>query len=95
MIADAPLEFTYAGFNYTGTMSGKNLRRPLEIGGFQDEPEITLVVALKTADGAPTFASPPTVGDDIFIGLHRYRVDRTELDEFSEGLQLDLRSLNQ
>lgn len=92
MIADAPTVFTYDGLSYTGTVSGKNLRRTLELGGFQDEPEIVIVINLKDAAGNSTFVEAPTVGDDIIIGSHTYRVDRTELDEFSQALQLDLRS---
>lgn len=94
MIADAPTVFTFNGNDYTGAVSGKNLRRPLELGGFQDEPEITLVVALKNDDGSPAFLPAPAVGDALLIGSHTYRVERTELDEFSQALQLDLRSPN-
>lgn len=92
MIAEAPVVFTFDGADYTGTVSGKNLRRPLEIGGFQEEPELTLVINLKDAAGNATFVQAPVVGTDLRIGNHSYRVDRTELDEFSEALQLDLRS---
>lgn len=95
MIADSPTTFTFDGLEYVGAVSGKNLRRNLEIGGFQDEPEITLVVALKTAEGANTFTTAPRVKDDVLIGSTRYRIIRTELDEFSEALQMDLGSLNQ
>lgn len=92
MIAEAPFVFRYDGIDYTGTLSGKSLRRPLEIGGFQEEPEITIVINLKDAAGNSTFVDAPTIGDDIIIGNHTYRVDRTELDEFSMALQMDLRS---
>lgn len=92
MIAEWPVPFMYGGVEYIGTVSGKNTRRPLEIGGFQTEPEVTIVINLKDAAGNPTFAEAPSIGDDIIIGNTRYAVDRTELDEFSEALQLDLRS---
>lgn len=92
MIAEWPVPFTYRGVEYIGTVSGKNTRRPLEIGGFHTEPEVSLVINLKDAVGNPTFAQAPAVNDDIVVGHTRYRVDRTELDEFSESIQLDLRS---
>lgn len=92
MISEAPVTFTYNGIDYIGTVSGKNLRRPLEIGGFHEEPEVTIAINLKDAAGNSTFEEAPSVGDTILIGSHTYRVDRTELDAFSEALQLDLRS---
>jgi hypothetical protein len=92
MIADAPVEFTFNGLVFVGTCSGKSFRRPLEMGGFEDEPDVTLVTPLKTPERAPVFGIAPAVGDYILIGQTTYKVDRTELDEFSESLQLDLRS---
>lgn len=92
MIAECPFPFTYRGAEYIGTLSGKNTRRPLEMGGFHTEPELTIVITLKDAAGNPTFVQAPAVDDDIIVGSTRYRVDRTELDEFSEAIQLDLRS---
>jgi hypothetical protein len=92
MISEAPVTFTFDGADYVGTVSGKNLRRPLAMGGFQEEPEITLAINLFDANGNPTFIEAPSVGMDLVIGLHTYRVERTEVDEFSQALQLDLRS---
>lgn len=92
MIDEAPITFTYDGADYIGTVSGKNLRRPLEMGGFQEEPDLTIAINLKDAAGNSIFVEAPSVGDDIILGSHAYRVDRTEIDEFSEALQLDLRS---
>lgn len=94
MIADAPQVFTHDGTEYTGTISGLNLSRRLEIGGFEEGPLMTLVVALIGSDGADTFPNVPAVGDHITVDDMIYRVDRTEIDPFSQGLQLDLVSPN-
>lgn len=94
IIAEWPVQFVFGGNTYTGTVSGKNSRKPLEIGGFQDEPEISLVINLKDASGNPTFEQAPATGNDLIIGNHVYRIERMELDEFSQSLQFDLRSPN-
>ena len=93
MIEDDPVTFTHEGTEYRGTIGGINRRRPLEVGGFQEEPEIVLAVNVKNSQGGNLFGQDrPKVGDRITIGVKTYRIDRTELDSFEESLQMDLRS---
>jgi len=94
IIALDPVTFTFGGTDYTGTRSGKNLRQPLELGGFQDEPELTLVVALTDENGSPTIDPLPEVGEKVTIAGTVYRIDRTERDAEGAGYQMDLRSAN-
>jgi hypothetical protein len=92
MISDAPQVFTFQGQEYTGTISGQNMKRELELGGFEEGPEITLVISIVDADGARPFVTLPIVGQQITIGTKAYRIDRTEVDPFNVGFQMDLRS---
>lgn len=94
IIAENPVIFTFNGTDYTGTRGGLNLRQPLELGGFQDEPEITLVVAISQADGSLTMNPLPEVNEQITIAGAAYRVERTERDAEGAGYQMDLRSAN-
>jgi len=90
LIADAPVTFTFDGADYIGTQSGISKRKPLEIGGFQDEPMLSIVINLADQYGTPTFSTQPDVGDKVSIGGITYRIDRTEIDEFAVALQMDL-----
>jgi hypothetical protein len=90
LIADAPMSFTFDGGTYTGTRSGIATRKPLEIGGFQEEPILSIAINLADAYGTPTFTTQPDTGDTVIIGSTTYRIDRTEVDEFGVALQLDL-----
>lgn len=93
MISEDPTPFQFAGVEYVGIKSGINRRRPLEVGGFEDMPELTLVVNLRDGDGGLTFGQDrPTVGKYITIATTQYRIDRTEIDSYEECLQMDLRS---
>lgn len=93
IIEDAPALFEFKGAEYRGTASGINKSRPLEIGGFEDRPELTIVINLKDASGAEVFGQDrPDVGDRITYRGTTFRVDSTETDSFEEALQLNLRS---
>lgn len=92
IIADDPVTFVFAGEEYTGTRSGMNRRHTLEIGGFDDMPELTIAVCLKYADGSPTFVNNPALGERIRVNGIDYRIDRTEIDAAGVSFQMDLRS---
>lgn len=93
MIEDDPVTFLFNGTEYTGTFSGVNRRRPLEIGGFEPDPDLVLVLNLRDRNGGDVFGQDkPSVGSRITINEVEYRVDRTEVDPLEECLQLDLRS---
>lgn len=93
MIEDDPTYFTYAGTEYIGASSGINAMRPLEIGGFEEAPELTIAINLKTIAGDNTFGQDnPEVGDRITVDEVEYRIEKTEIDSFGESLQMDLRS---
>jgi hypothetical protein len=94
MIADAPQPFTFLGQEYTGMISGQTKRRRLEIGGFDDEPEMTLVINLRGVDNEPLFVTLPQVGQVVTVGITNYRIDRTEIDPFNVAFEMDLRSVN-
>ena len=94
MISDAPVTFTFNGASYTGTYSGIDRRRPLEIGGFSDEPTITLAVALKDSLQVSVFSAAPAEGDQVTISGTAYRVVSTETDMFGEGLELSLETVS-
>lgn len=93
IIEDDPALFQFEGTEYRGTASGVNRSRPLEIGGFEDRPELTIVINLKDANGAEVFGQDrPEVGDRITYRETEYRVDSTEVDSMEESIQLNLRS---
>lgn len=93
IIQDDPTSFEWKENEYTGTSSGVSARRPLEIGGFEDQPELTISINIKQLDGGDTFGQDiPKVGDRITVENVTYRIDRTEVDSFGECLQMDLRS---
>lgn len=93
MIEDDPVSFDFDGATYQGTSSGVSKKTPLEIGGFEPQPELTIAVNLHNLDGDDVFTSgAPTEGDTITVDNISYRVDRTETDPTGECLQLDLRS---
>lgn len=94
MVADAPQPFTWNDQDYVGAISGQTVRKRLEIGGFDEEPEMILVVALRDEVGAKVFVTLPTVGEKVTVGTRQYRIDKTEIDQFNTALQLDLRSTN-
>lgn len=94
IIAQDPVTFTFEGEEYVGTRSGLNLRQPLEIGGFQDEPEMTLVISIYRQDGSRTIEDLPNVNQKLTIGSTVYRIERTERDAEGVGYQMDLRSAN-
>ena len=79
----------YACVRVTGLTS----RRPLEIGGFQDEPEITISVSnIDLETGGCVFSTLPEVGTVALFGGENYRIDRIEEDSFSSDVLMDLRS---
>jgi hypothetical protein len=90
MIADAPVTATIEGTEYTGTYTGVVKRRPLEIGGFQEEPEVSIVFSLYDSSGIEVFSTRPAIGSQVVIGSRPYRVVRSEVDPFEIGIQLDL-----
>ena len=93
MIEDDPIVFTYQSVEYRGASSGINARRPLEIGGFEEMPELTIAVNLRRYDGDEVFGQDrPSVGDHISVREVEYRIERTEIDSLEECLQMDLRS---
>jgi hypothetical protein len=92
MINDAPQEFYFNGEKFIGAISGQTERKALEVGGFDEEPELTLVIAIRDEYGALTMPALPVIGESIRIGTNTYRVDRTEIDQFNAGFQMDLRS---
>ena len=92
IVADLPMAFTFNGTDYTGTISGINATKPLEIGGFEELPEITLIVNLKDAAGGAVFSTRPEVNDRITIDDIDYRVMRTEFDPLAVALQMDLKT---
>ena len=93
MIQDDPRTFQHGGTEYTGAASGLTRRRPLEIGGFEDQPEMVLIINLRDAHGGEVFPSVrPAVGDRVTVGAKTYRIESTEIDPFEECLQMDLRS---
>jgi len=93
MIDDDPVLFQFGGVEYMGASSGVNRRRPLEIGGFEDQPELSIAINLVNMEGDRVFGQdPPVVGSRITVNGIAYRVDRTEVDSFNECLQIDLKS---
>lgn len=91
IIADTPQVFVFQDQEYTGSVSGTNRQRRLEVGGFDEMPDLSLVVCLKQSDGTDTFVNAPANGDRIRVNGIDYRVDRTELDAQRVGLRMDLR----
>lgn len=90
MIDDAPVSFIFEDATYTGTRSGIAARKPLEVGGFQEEPSLSLAINLADKFGTPTFTTQPDIGGKVTIGGTVYRIDRVEIDEFGVSLQMDL-----
>lgn len=94
MVSDAPQLFTWNGQEYIGAISGQSVRKRLEIGGFDEEPEMSLVIALRDEVGSPVFVTLPTVGEKVTVGTRQYRIDKTEIDQFNTAFQLDLKSIH-
>lgn len=93
MIEEDPLAFLFNGVEYIGTGSGLNRTEPLEIGGFEERPELTIAINLKDTNGDLVFGQDrPAVNDRVTVGGKVYRVDRSEIDSMEECLQMDLRS---
>jgi hypothetical protein len=93
MIEEDPVNFIFAGTEYVGASSGINRSAPLEIGGFEDRPELKIAINLRDIDGSLVFGQDrPKVNDRITVGGKTYRIDRTEIDSLEECLQMDLRS---
>lgn len=90
IVGDAPQEFTFQDSKYTGRIGLLSQVKRLEIGGFQEEPTLTLVVALSDATGNRTFGTRPKIGDRLTIATKEYRVVRSETDPFESMLTLDL-----
>ena len=93
IIEDDPATFQFNGVEYRGTVSGINNSRPLEIGGFEERPELSIAINLKDAQGGLVFGQDrPVVGSRITYREILYRVDSIEIDSFQEAMQLNLRS---
>lgn len=96
MIEDDPALFQFNGVEYRGTISGINRSRPLEIGGFNDTPQISIAINLRDAQGDNVFGQDrPRVGSRITYRETEYRVDSTEIDTMEQAMQLNLRSKDQ
>ncbi len=91
IIADVPQVFVFQGQEYTGSISGTNRTRKLEVGGFDDMPELSIAICLRQSDGTDTFVNAPVTGNRIRVNGIDYRVDRSEVDALRVGLRLDLR----
>lgn len=90
MIADAPIPIVFADQVFDAAYNGRSERKPVSIGGFTDEPAISIVIALKTETGESVFTTPPGNGDTISIRDELFRVEHFEIDPFGESIQLDL-----
>jgi hypothetical protein len=72
-------------------ITGLSERKALEIGGFQEEPTMTIVIQLKDPDtGADIFSSLPNLNETVSLGGRTYRIERTEKDPFGYTMQMDL-----
>jgi len=70
-------------------------RRPLEIGGFQDEPEV--IIAISNFDpetGERVFPIIPTVGTSVLLAGETYRIDRIEESAYGNDVVMELRTPN-
>ena len=90
IIGDAAREFTFDGSIHTGRITVLSSSRPLEIGGYQPEPTLTLIIALSDEVGNRTFVERPKSGDLITIESISYRVIRAETDPHESMLTLEL-----
>ncbi len=91
IISDVPQVFVFKDQEYTGSVSGTSRTRRLEVGGFDDAPDLSLVVSLKKDDGTATFVNAPVCGDRIRVNGIDYRVDRSDIDALLVGYRIDLR----
>jgi len=72
-------------------LSGLSKRSALEIGGFQEEPTVTIAIQLRDPEtGAEIFTSLPEPNDTATLAGRTYRIDRTESDPYGYTMQLDL-----
>jgi len=93
LIREDPVPFQFEGVEYVGASSGIAARKPLEIGGFEEQPELTIVINLRTREGDAVFGQDmPQEGKRVTVREVVYRIDRTEIDSVQESLQMDLRS---
>ena len=72
-------------------ITGLVQRSTLEVGGFQEEPLVTIAIQLRDPEtGAEKFVSPPEVNDLAMLAGRNYRIERTEKDQFGYTMQIDL-----
>jgi hypothetical protein len=94
LIGDAEQVFTFQGSDYSGRITPLGMTRPLEVGGFQEEPTLSLLVALITAEGNRTFGTRPAVGDRVTVQGKDYRILSINTDNLGAFMSIDLTSVH-
>ena len=91
IIADNPTAFTFGSRTYNGTRAALARSEKNELGGFEIDFDLALIVRLYS-DFTATATTPPAVGDTVTIASTTYEVERITDDELGVGRRLDLRS---
>ena len=88
IIADAEETFTWNGADYACTRSPINRTKPLEVGGYMDIPDLTVVTTYKkeapNGDLVSRFPSDiaPDINAQMTIDSVAYRITGRTIDEF-------------
>lgn len=92
IVADNPAAFTFSSRTYNGTRAALGRAERNELGGFEVDFDLSLIVRLYS-DFTSTATTAPTTGDRLTLGGTTYEVARTGDDEHGAGRRLDLRSI--
>jgi len=93
IVADNPTAYTFSSRNYNATRAGLSRMEKNELGGFEVDFDLSLIVRLY-ADFTATATTPPRVGDRVTVSGVTYEIQRITDDEFGAGRRLDLRSVS-
>ena len=92
IVNDSPTVFTFATRYYNATRAGLSRSEKNELGGFEIDIDLSLVIQLY-ADFTSVNVTPPAVGSNVIVEGVTYEVARIQDDEFGVARRLDLKSL--
>lgn len=93
IIADNPTAYTFDSRQYNGTRAALARAEKNELGGFEVDFDLALIIRLYS-DFTASATTAPNVGDRVTIASTIYEVARITDDELGAGRRLDLRSIS-
>jgi len=93
IISDSPTAYTFDSRTYNGTRAALGRSERNELGGFEIDFDLALIIRLYS-DFTAVAVTPPAVGSRVTIASVTYEVARITDDELGAGRRLDLRSIS-